>query len=111
MKVQAKIIAESERKWYGIAPQEEEIVEIRVAGWFPTEKFCGVKNRRYDYDGDIAKKSGILQSSSGTRGSGTAFFLKSKAKAVIAALFKMRNTRWENSYKQNGVKFETCIDI
>lgn len=56
MKVQAKIITENERKWYGIAPQEEEIVEIQVAGWFPTEKFCGVKNRRYDYDGDIAKK-------------------------------------------------------
>lgn len=111
MKVQAKIITESERKWYGIAPQEEEIVEIRMAGWFPTEKLCGVKNRRYDYDGDIAKKSGILQSSSGTRGSRTAFFLKSKAKAVIAALFKMRNTKWENPYKQNGVKFETCIDI
>lgn len=43
MKVQAKIITEQECKWYGVAPQDEEVVEIRIAGWFPTEKFCGIK--------------------------------------------------------------------
>lgn len=57
MKVQAKIITEQEYKWYGVAPQDEEVVEIRIAGWFPTEKFCGIKNRQYDFEGVKAKKA------------------------------------------------------
>lgn len=56
MKVQAKVITEQECKWYGVAPQDEEVVEIRVAAWFLTEKSCGIKNRQYDFEGVKAKK-------------------------------------------------------
>lgn len=110
MKVQAKIITEQECKWYGVALQDEEVVEIRVAAWFLTEKFCGIKNRQYDFEGVKAKKSGILGSNANA-GSGSRFFLKSKAQAAIDTLLKMRNTEWENRYKENGIKFETRVNI
>lgn len=110
MKVQAKVITEQECKWYGVAPQDEGVVEIRVAGWFPTEKFCGIKNRQYDFEGAKAKKAGILRSNANA-GSGSRFFVKSKAQAAIDILSKMRNTEWENRYKENGIKFETRVNI
>ena len=44
MKVQAKVITEQECKWHGVALQDVEVAEIRVAAWFLTEKSCGIKN-------------------------------------------------------------------
>lgn len=110
MKAQAKVITGQECKWYGVAPQDEEVVEIRAAGWFPAEKFCGIKNRQYGFEGAKAKKAGILRSNANA-GSGNRFFLKSKAQAAIDTLPKMRNTEWENRYKENGIKFETRVNI
>ena len=37
--------------------------------------------------------------------------MKSKAQAAIDILLKMRNTEWENRYKENGIKFETRVNI
>lgn len=56
MKVQAKVITEQECKWHGVALQDMEVAEIRVAAWFLTEKSCGIKNRQYDFEGVKAKK-------------------------------------------------------
>lgn len=56
MKVQAKVITEQECKWHGVALQDVEVAEIRVAAWFLTEKSCGIKNRQYDFEGVKAKK-------------------------------------------------------
>ena len=37
--------------------------------------------------------------------------MKSKAQAAIGILLKMRNTEWENRYKENDIKFETRVNI
>lgn len=42
---------------------------------------------------------------------GVVFFMKSKAQAAIDILLKMRNTEWENRYKENDIKFETRVNI
>lgn len=60
--------------------------------------------------GSRLKKSGILGSNANA-GSGSRFFLKSKAQAAIDTLLKMRNTEWENRYKENDIKFETRVNI
>lgn len=78
MKVQAKVITEQECKWHGVALQDVEVAEIRVAAWFFTEKSCGIKNRQYDFEGAKAKKSGILGSNANA-GSGSRFFPEIKS--------------------------------
>ena len=60
--------------------------------------------------GSRLKKSGI-PGSNANAGSGSRFFMKSKAQAAIDILLKMRNTEWENRYKENDIKFETRVNI
>lgn len=83
-----RTLAESELAWYGIAPQPEEVVMIMVAGWFPTESFCGVKNRKFDDSTAKAKKYGFILGN-GNRGSMSGFVLKSHAEKMIKRLAKL----------------------
>lgn len=80
-----QILDPKDYAWFGIAPQKEEVVEIMVDGWFPTELFCGVTGRQFDDQTELAKKHGFLLGN-GNKGSMTGYVLKSKSKAMIKAL-------------------------
>ena len=83
-----RTLAATELAWYGIAPQDEEVVMIMIDGGFPTEQFCGVKNRKFDDSTAKAKRHGFILGN-GNRGSMSGFVLKSKADKMIKRLSKL----------------------